>query len=73
MLLGGPEQIGLGGQYIQVWEGLSLTLERGQDGCIREVLQGVATQVCMHVYNKFMNPLIHCKLKNVIVMYRIQN
>jgi hypothetical protein len=29
--------------------GLSLTLEQGQDGRIREVLQGVAAQVCMDV------------------------
>ncbi len=54
MLLGGPEQIQPRGQHVQAWEGLSLTRRRGQDGCIREVLQGIAAQVCMDLYNKHM-------------------
>jgi hypothetical protein len=54
---GWAEQIGLGGQYIQAWEGLSLTpLELARDGRFREVLQGVAAQVCMYVYKIHESP-----------------
>jgi hypothetical protein len=39
---------------------------QGQDGLIREVLQGVAAQVCINVYNKFGMFVICCKTENVI-------
>ncbi len=34
-------------------EGLSLTRGRGQDGHVREVLQGIAAQVCLNVYRDY--------------------
>jgi hypothetical protein len=36
---------------MQAWGELSLNRGRGQDGCIRKVLQKMATQVCIDVYN----------------------
>ncbi len=49
MLLGGPEQIKPSEQHVQAWGGLSLTPGQGQNGHIRELLQGIAAQVCMDV------------------------
>ncbi len=37
---------------LQAWKELSLNRGQGQDGRIREVLQRIAAQVCMNVYNK---------------------
>jgi hypothetical protein len=56
----------------QVWarEGLSLTLGRGQDGRIRKVRQGIAAEVCINVYNKFIMIVYVVKPKNVICRVR---
>jgi hypothetical protein len=37
---------------MQTWEELSLNQGRGQDGRICEVLQKIAAQVCIDVYNE---------------------
>jgi hypothetical protein len=45
-LLGGPGQVGKIQHERTADKGLSQAQERGQDGCIREVLQEIAAQVC---------------------------
>ncbi len=61
LLLGGPKTNKLGTRQVRAREGLSLTRGRGQDEPIREVLPGIAAQVCINVYNKFIMLMIRYK------------
>jgi hypothetical protein len=65
-LLAGPRQTSWVQEKCEAREGLSPTRGRGQDGCIREVPQGIAAQVCINVYNKFVMFVICWKIENVI-------